>query len=397
MFAFSLDEVNLFVLRKQHLTDDTKAYDILQITRDISGLHGTGTFEPYLALFARTKNFDRKQLDSELCVKRSLAKIRCMRGTLYIMTHDMVPVAFAATHSMVEKLSVSYSEFRGVSQDDYSRLSKTILSILHGREMTIHEIKKRLATNLSLPAVLNLMCDQGLLSRVLPGDCGKSKNYRYALFQEYYKDIELKRFSEDEALALLVESYLRSFGPATENDVSWWVGLPKARIKKALQKLKEKTIAVSISDIDGDFLMLRTDLDLLKMHKEKRAPTVNFLPDLDPYLMGYRERNRYLQPARYEYIFDRTGNATSTILIDGKVEGVWDYAGTPEPQIRLFFFQSPPSKMKKVIEDTARELGIFISDTKASVSYEPEMVPLTSRSAGAFMSPLKKLKSEGKA
>ena len=101
MTSINLSQVNHFVLHKQHLTDDSRIDDIVQITGDISGLHATGTREPYLALFARTRNFTREQLDNELYVKRSLGKIRCMRGTLYILTTEMLPVAYAATKALV--------------------------------------------------------------------------------------------------------------------------------------------------------------------------------------------------------------------------------------------------------------------------------------------------------
>ena len=108
-----LNGINRLVLRKQHLADDSKIDDILQIVKDVGGLHATGLTVPYLSLFARTRNFVKERLDEELYVKRSLGKIRCMRGTLYILTKEMIPIAYAATKRMVEKLSKRYAEFRG--------------------------------------------------------------------------------------------------------------------------------------------------------------------------------------------------------------------------------------------------------------------------------------------
>ena len=40
--------------------------------------------------------------------------------------------------------------------------------------------------------------------------------------------------------------------------------------------------------------------------------------------MGYKERARYLDPDVTDYVFDADGNATSTILVDGRAAGVWD-------------------------------------------------------------------------
>ena len=41
MVEFSLNQVNQLVLRKQHLTKETKSNDILVIAKDIGGLHST--------------------------------------------------------------------------------------------------------------------------------------------------------------------------------------------------------------------------------------------------------------------------------------------------------------------------------------------------------------------
>ncbi len=96
MTEIDLAKVNYFVLRKQHLAADPHIDDVVQVAGDISGLHATGIKESYLALFARMSNFTREKLDEELYVKRSLGKLRCMRGTLYILPAEMLPVAYAA-------------------------------------------------------------------------------------------------------------------------------------------------------------------------------------------------------------------------------------------------------------------------------------------------------------
>jgi len=55
MNYLGLKLVNQFVLQKHHLTEDSKIDDIIQIADDLCGLHATGTMEPYLTLFARTR------------------------------------------------------------------------------------------------------------------------------------------------------------------------------------------------------------------------------------------------------------------------------------------------------------------------------------------------------
>ena len=62
-----LNSVNRFLLHKQHLTDESKTDDILQIARDIYGLHATGPTTPYVSLFARTSELTHLKCNRKGC------------------------------------------------------------------------------------------------------------------------------------------------------------------------------------------------------------------------------------------------------------------------------------------------------------------------------------------
>lgn len=385
MTEIELARVNHFVLRKQHLTLESQVDDVVQVAGDISGLHATGIKEPYLALFARMRNFTMEKLDEALRVKRSLGKIRCMRGTLYILPADMLPVAYAATCGMVQYLSRRYSEFRGISDNEYAIISKKVMALLKGREMSVAEIKKELGIKTNLAAALNFMCDEGLLARVQTSNSWSTRNYKYAIFREY-SDIDLDEFSEDEALIKLVESYLKSFGPATETDIAWWTGLTKTKIRVALERLSSKIAYVAISGLDGDFLILRSELEALRKTRLGGEPVVNLLPNLDPYLMGYKQRDRYVSSEYFTKVFDRSGNVTSIILVDGRIAGVWDYS---ELEMKIFLFKKLLDSVKQQVELKAQAMGEFITGAEVRVREVGSMVPLSERTVGGFMSPLK--------
>ncbi|MCC7573376.1 MAG: hypothetical protein KO464_08305 [Candidatus Methanofastidiosum sp.] len=57
MDEFELSKVNNFLLRKQHLTGNTKVQSVAQVAKDILGLHATYASTPYLSLFNRVKRF----------------------------------------------------------------------------------------------------------------------------------------------------------------------------------------------------------------------------------------------------------------------------------------------------------------------------------------------------
>ena len=381
MNDISLDQVNRLVLCKQHLAVKSRTQDIVQIVRDIGGLHATNSTTPYLSLLARIMNFKKDCLDEELYVKRSLGKIRCIRGTLYILAKEMIPMAFAATKKMVEILSRRYAEFQGVPYEKYEEVSKSILKILEGREMSASEIKKALRIQLNVSSILNLLCDQGLLARSQPR--------RYSLFCEYFPDVDLAKMDETEAITQLVRYYLTAFGPVTESDITWWTGLNKAGVQKALSNIQEQTVKVEISGLSGNFIMLRSDESLVRTQAFSQEQTINLLPSLDPYLMGYKERKRYLDHEHYCEVFDRSGNATSAILIDGRVAGVWDFTENSKPSVKLLLFEEIGADVLDKIYSEAQRVGEFMAGKEVQIKECRSMVPLTHRTAGGVMSPLK--------
>jgi len=196
------------------------------------------------------------------------------------------------------------------------------------------------------------------------------------------------RYREEEATALLAEAYLRAFGPATEADLAWWVGMTKARARDALAALAMRTARIAVDGLAGDFVALSDDVEQLKSGGD-RTKSVNLLPLLDPYLMGYKERDRYVPPERYEWVFDRSGNATATVLRDGRVIGVWDYSDAKRGVVKVHLFNSTGKKLLDEVMRKAREAGRFIGGKEVEVQVVARMAPLRERTAGAFMSPLR--------
>jgi len=389
MDGILMNQVNVFVLCKQHLADDARSDDLVRIVKDIIGLHATSAIAPYLSLFARMQHFRKDDLKKELAVTRSLGKIRCVRGTLYILTKDMLPAVYVTTKKLVQPLSEDYLKYLGLTPEEYKEMASEVLGLLKGTGMTTQEIRKALRTKANLSPVINLMCDQGLLIRGVPKGGWRNNSHTYYLFEEYFPDVDLNGMDEREARTTVVRSYLASFGPATEKDIAWWTGLRKTDVRSALELMKEETCTKGIPELVGDFIMLLSDESKLKMTKGTQNRTVNLLPSLDPYIMGYKERERYLDRKHYEYVFDRSGNATSTILLDGRIIGVWDSAEYAKPLVKLFLFEKVEGDALKKIYLEAQRIGKFIADGEVRIKECSSMIPLTQRTAGGFMSPLK--------
>ncbi|MFW9901426.1 MAG: hypothetical protein ACFFDY_09065, partial [Candidatus Thorarchaeota archaeon] len=93
----------------------------------------------------------------------------------------------------------------------------------------------------------------------------------------------------------------------------------------------------------------------------------------------------------YNNLFDRSGNITSTIFLNGKAIGVWDTEEEPEPLIKFYLFHSLENELLDKLYSEAKKIGKFFFDTTVNVKKCEKMTPLTERRAGGFMTPLKNI------
>jgi len=389
MEDISIDDINKFVLNKQHLTNNSKIDNLLQVTEDLCGLHATGTMEPYLTLFARASSFKKEDLENELYINKTLGRIRGIRKTLFILTKEMIPIIYSATKHLIEKLFEKYLNYRDISSEDYKKLSKEILNLLSQKEMSTSEIKKALNSQKDIGAIVSVMCDEMVIIRTNPIKSWKDRRIRYASFKENFPEININRYNEEEALKILVKNYLQSYGPSTENDIVWWTGINKSKIRRALDQFRDEITPIKVSHLNHEFLILQTDIEKINSLTSARDKTINFLPQLDPYLMGYKDRERYIEINNYEYVFDRSGNITATILLDGRIIGVWDVTEKPSPIIKLLFFSKIDENVMDKAYKEAYRIGEFIVEKEIHIKECKQMIPLTKRTAGGFMTPLK--------
>ncbi|MFX1345028.1 MAG: winged helix DNA-binding domain-containing protein [Promethearchaeota archaeon] len=389
MSTFELRRINEFLLKKHHLTQDSKIDDIIQITDDICGLHSTNLSTSYLSLFARTNMFKKEDLEAELYVNRNLGRIRGMRRTLFIETLKMIPIIHSATFKLMEGSFEKFMEVRGVSLKDYREISPQILHIIKDKELSASEIRKGLNSTLDIPAIIQVMCNYGLLIRGRPIKDWKDRRNKYALFDDYFPTVDLVKFTETQAVQKLVERYIKAYGPVTEDDISWWSGLNKTKIREAIINIDSRLERIKIFELQGEFMLYEDDLETLENLEPSQKTTINFLPELDPYPMGFKERDRFINKKNYNYVFDKSGNIAATILLNGVVIGVWDTENNKEAVVKLYLFELLEKELTSKLHSRAQEVGKFFFDEEVVIKECRSMIPLTVRTAGGFMTPLK--------
>lgn len=382
------------VLARHHLLDQSGAAGVARVADDLVGLHSTSPRTPYLSLHQRIRGFAATDLDDALYQSHDLVRLKAMRGTVFAFTPRLAPLAFAATRA-----ATVASDRRWLKTNDqtYNRLAPRVLATLAGhgsgrQGLSVAELRKSLG-HAGLPegragelsAVVGLLCDQGQVVRDRPVGGRTSTTFRYRLWTDAFPEVNLAEWDEAAATRELVRRYLDGYGPVSRNDLLWWSGLPARRIDAALETLGEDLRAVSVPGL-GDRLLITREALEATLPVEPGPRAVSLLPMLDPYPMGYQDRTRLLDPALNDTVIDRSGNVTSVVLINGRVEGVWDLTEKPTPTIRVLLFD-PDHRARGTVLDRAAQIAGFWFDRPVPIREYLSMVPLKRRT-GVMRRPL---------
>ncbi len=380
-----LAHINAYLAHKQHLLCAAQGSDVTEVTRDIAALHATVPTGPFLSLWTRMAAFRRELLQDALYNDRTLVRTICMRQTLHVVPsdelaqyiqvyaeHHAASVAAEGQAIPVQAGLCGEAEAAGRWRDLQRRvlevvsdkgpctvgdLSRAIPAL---RSQVQYSAGKSYGGSFSVGSrLVPAMCTLGTLVRSRPRGTWRSNLYAYALLSDWLPGIDLGVASLPEARAWLVDRYLSAFGPAAVEDIQWWTGLTRGETMQALEALRPLLIEVSITGL-GTYLMLDRDLGRCRGFSRPSRPYAWLLPSLDPYVMGYSDRRRYLDPGHQEAVLDRAGNAVPTVWLDGRIVGAW--AQRREGSVVYGLFEPHPASARAVVDAEAQRLQDFLGD-----------------------------------
>jgi winged helix DNA-binding protein len=125
---------------------------------------------------------------------------------------------------------------------------------------------------------------------------------------------------------VLVKQGLAVPGPAGVDDLKWWTGWTKRDSVAALTALGEEITPVSLDGLES--WVLGDEAATLAEVTPEAGRGVRLLPVWDAYFMGYATspagRARQVAAQDYPSVYDKAGNGTSTVIVNGMAAGVWE-------------------------------------------------------------------------
>ncbi len=353
------------------------------IAADLVGLHNTTQPTPYLSVRARRAGFARSDLDELMWGTWRLARLRGMRLTMFVFPRDLLEISAAATRHLSEPLAARWLAESDLTPAEFERLAESVEEALSDGPLTSRALRQILGApqSVDLPGVIGRMCDVGRLVGGAPPRSWRSSVRQYHRWADVLPEVDLHRWNEDDAIRELVRRYVRSYGPVTVDDVSWWTGFTKGRCRVAIGGLDLEEVAVA----DWPGPLYRTAGDPLV---EDPGNAVQALPLLDPYVQGYRDRVRFLDPGRHGFVYDGGGNSAATLVHRGRIIGVWQPSDDPGPSIRYHLFVNHPASIRRAAEAELAEAGMLYFDHPADVVETVQMLPLRAGGGRSASHPL---------
>lgn len=381
MRRLTWNQVNAWRLSHHGLSPRFERRDFLQAASRTCGIQAQVISAAELATGARVDGTGPRDVQAALWEERTLIKTWAMRGTLHLITAEELPLFVAARSVLGGRNWVAYFEYYGLTAAQLDEFVAAVPRVLGAEPMTREELATAVADFMKAPELGQILISSSWGSLWKPsawrGDLcfgpnqGRNVTFvRPAVWSESFTNSRWHSVEPQEALREIARRYLQAYGPATPEDFAlwWWGGGGVAQARKLFHSLGDEVEEV---DVEGwQALALRSTLE--QMEGASISGCVRLLPLFDAYVLGTgRNLEPILPMAHKSRVFRPQGWISAVVLVDGRMEGMWEYElKRVEAVVKVQMF-APTLKawVKRGIEAEAERLGDFLN-SKVKVEFD---------------------------
>lgn len=311
-------ERNRALLERQLLLS-RKKLSLPKALERIGGIQAQYAPSMYIGLWSRVAGFEREQLTRAL-ERRSVIQATLMRTTIHLVSReDYWPIALAVR------------EVRREGWLAYRRGKTTEREVEAAAKLVKGRLEAGVTARAKLMEGLDAMLFNGAgvwldLVRIPPaGTWERRRADMYALAEDWLGPP--RAATAKDGLRLLVERYLRGFGPAAPADVANWIGVATKSVTAVLDEME-------LRHLRSEQGKLLVDLPRLPLPTADTPAPVRFIPTWDATLLVHARETGILPEEHRSKVFStKTPQSVPTFTVDGAVAGTWKYEkGRAQPR-----------------------------------------------------------------
>jgi Winged helix DNA-binding domain len=344
--SLTWDEIISRRLVRSHLAERAPAERLVEVVRDVCGIHAQVMGSAELQLAARVEGITQADVREALWERRVLAKAWTLRGTLHLHPSDELSLWTAARRAVVGPADYDSDGLEHVEQ-----VVAAIGAVLRGQALTREQLADEVVERAGPAPREKLVSGWGFyLGSAAEADqlvFGPPQGQRVTLVHPRDWLGPQRAWSPTEALREVARRYAETFGPVAHRQFREWFSS------------RHLTSAVARE--------LFESIDLPELEPVGGRTSVRLLPEYDVYVMGFREREHLVPSAVREQVAAHgkgryEGPAgTPFLLIDGVCAGVW----SRKKRARKIEVKIEPARKltrgeKLGVDAEAERIGVFL-------------------------------------
>jgi hypothetical protein len=309
------DEVRARRLARNHLAKRAPRSKLVDVVRDVGGLQAQILTAAEIGLGIRVDRVTQAEIRAALWETRTLVKTWSLRNTLHLVPADEVTMWTAARRAIGDPWHAAWE----LDAKKAERLLRAFADALDGRALERQELAEDVAARVGGELRERLLSQWGdLVSLGVYGDVVCFGANRGAKVTFVRPDQWLGRHEPRDSVESLREvcrRYVAAYGPALPQSFTAWFGcgLKPAQARELFDALEVEPV-----DVEGKTMwVLRGDTH------EAQTSAIRLVPQYDAYVMGFRERERFVPDEAKPGMGFEGVAGSSWLLVDGVIAGGW--------------------------------------------------------------------------
>lgn len=325
-----LRNARLFTLSRHHLLERAPRSRALDVVGDILGLNAQGALNVQLSLWNRVDDLETEFIPRALHVDRTLVKTWVMRDTVHVVPTAQLPLIRRALERSLMMEWNRWTVKTGTKQSatSWEPMYNDVLDALGDGSLAIKQLMEALAWSgrESLRILSRLVREMSLRGLVCHAESSgpwyHNTGNTFASVDKWLPDIDLASVSEEKALCDLAMRYRVVYGPASVRDFAYWTGMRVREAQPVFDSMADSLVEVNVPEQKGTLLIQESDVSEL-LDAAERPVQARLLPQFDALIMGHKDKTRFIESQTMSRVFLPRGDVAATMLVDGRVHGVW--------------------------------------------------------------------------